>query len=208
MKNSTVTERSLLKAVEAWSDLMNEGARLSLDVLGAIGRMPMPGLGDALRGVVPARGKACSCGCDIPPPCWMPQPLGDVTSHVCPGGTASLRIRITNRSATSRTIDLEATGASGVAIAPSALTLGPMEHGVAVASFTLEGTAECGEKHEALVWVRGCRDHVLCWTVKVSDRGADCCHQVEVEDGPELVHHWYDHFYCQRPCTHAAGGGR
>jgi hypothetical protein len=24
---------------------------------------------------------------------------------------------------------------------------------------------------------------------------------VEVEDCPDLIHHWYDHFYCDRPCT-------
>jgi hypothetical protein len=23
-----------------------------------------------------------------------------------------------------------------------------------------------------------------------------------VEDCPDLLHHWYDHFYCNRPCTH------
>jgi hypothetical protein len=21
-----------------------------------------------------------------------------------------------------------------------------------------------------------------------------------VEDCPDLIHHWYDHFYCPRPC--------
>jgi hypothetical protein len=24
--------------------------------------------------------------------------------------------------------------------------------------------------------------------------------EVEIEDCPDLIHHWYDHFYCERPC--------
>jgi hypothetical protein len=209
MKNSTTTDRPLQKAVEALSDLITEGTRLGLDALDSIGRMPMPELGDVLRRFASATGRVSSCGCHIPPPCWMPQSLGELTSHVCPGGTATLRIRITNRSATSRTIVLEATGpASGVTITPGTLTLGPMEHGVAVASLAVPATADCGEAHVTTIWVRGCQDHYLCWKVKVAERGVDVCHQIHVEDGPDFIHHWYDHFYCERPCRHGTGANR
>jgi len=53
-----------------------------------------------------------------------------------------------------------------------------------------------------LVWIRGCVDHVVRWTVKSSRRGSDCCHELEIDDCPDYVHHWYDHFYCPRPCRH------
>jgi hypothetical protein len=36
----------------------------------------------------------------------------------------------------------------------------------------------------------------------------DCCHcrcsghrEVEIFDEPDYVHHWYDHFYCEHPCS-------
>jgi hypothetical protein len=62
--------------------------------------------------------------------------------------------------------------------------------------------AATGQEYEVLLWVRGCQNHYLRWTLKVANRGASCCHEVEVEDCPDLIHHWYDHFYCERPCTH------
>ena len=33
----------------------------------------------------------------------------------------------------------------------------------------------------------------------VTNRGG--CHEVRVSDGPDHVHHWHDHFYCNRPCA-------
>jgi hypothetical protein len=26
------------------------------------------------------------------------------------------------------------------------------------------------------------------------------CPEVEVDDCPDNIHHWYDHFYCERGC--------
>jgi len=28
---------------------------------------------------------------------------------------------------------------------------------------------------------------------------------IEIEDCPDLIHHWYDHFYCPRPCLGGTG---
>jgi hypothetical protein len=26
------------------------------------------------------------------------------------------------------------------------------------------------------------------------------CNEVEINDCPDMIHHWYDHFYCHRHC--------
>jgi hypothetical protein len=125
-----------------------------------------------------------------------------VTSHVCAGGTATLRIEITNCGAVPRTYKAEVGGGpSGVTVSPAALVLGPMERGAIVVSAAVPADAGSDYRHQYL-WVRGCYDHYARWTVRVTARGADCCHELEVEDCPDLIHHWYDHFYCQHPCMH------
>jgi hypothetical protein len=149
----------------------------------------------------PATRKSAQCGCDIPPPCWAPQPMGDVDSAVCPGATATVRIHVTNCGATARTINIQAVG-SGVTITPASLPLGPMERGRVVVSVTLPADADLGSRREVLVWVRGCHDHYLRWTIHASPQ-PDCeCDDIHVSDCPDYVHHWYDHFYCDRPCVH------
>jgi len=143
-----------------------------------------------------------SCGCKIPPPCWMPQSADCVVSHVCPGSTASLCIRITNCSAADRTINFDDAGKNVVTFNPNVLTLSPMETGV-VAATLVSSAGACEESEQfALVWIRGCKDHYVRWTVKtVKRRVTSCCHEICVEDCPDFIHHWYDHFYCVRPCT-------
>jgi hypothetical protein len=149
----------------------------------------------------PAKGKSTSCGCDIPPPCWAPQPIGDVDSGVCPGATATVRIHVTNCGATTRTMTFQAVG-TGVTITPASLPLGPMERGKVVASVTLPADADLGSRREVLVWVRGCHDHYLRWTIYAASRAECGCEEVHVSDCPDYVHHWYDHFYCDHPCLH------
>ena len=201
MKDAASAEGPLGQVTEALGDLIARGTRIGLDVLAALGRMPLPALDDVLRGAASRAVPHASCTCHIPPPCWAPQPLGELASHVCPGAAATLRIRVTNCGAAKRTFRFEATGAAaGVTLAPATLILGALERGQAVASVAVPATASCGEEQEALIWVRGCQDHVLRWRIRVAARGVDSCHQIDVEDCPDLVHHWYDHFYCQRPC--------
>lgn len=88
---------------------------------------------------------------------------------------------------------------------PDALTLGLWERGTVIASLAIPAKAGVGEEREGLIWVRGDRDHVLRWTVRVTAHAGNCCHQVDVADCPDLVHHWYVHFYCERP---GSGGSR
>ena len=83
--------------------------------------------------------------------------------------------------------------------------LGLWERGTVIASLAIPAKAGVGEEREGLIWVRGDRDHVLRWTVRVTSHAGNCCHEVDVADCPDLVHHWYIHFYCERP---GSGGSR
>jgi hypothetical protein len=155
-----------------------------------------------------ARLPAASCSREIPPPCWMPRELGERASHVCPGQTATICLRIVNCGASSRTVTVETgTDDDGVSITNSPLQLGAMEEGTVLVSYT--GAADCrqGDPRRLLIWVRGCREHLLRWTVTVTvgRRATGSCHHVDVEDCPDHVHHWYDHFYCEHPCRATHG---
>lgn len=200
---STSTGRG---AAAGLAGLMDTAVRMGEDLLDALQGRRATGLVSTLQRSVPRLPMAPrGCGCDIPPPCWVPRELGEVRSRVCAGGTATLRVRVTNCGASARQIAVEARpDAAGVTIDPPALALGPLERGVVVASLVIPAKAGVGEEREALIWVRGCHDHVLRWTVRVASRAGDCGHEIEVEDCPDLVHHWYDHFYCGRPCSHGA----
>ena len=187
--SSKTTSLSLADAAEAVGDLLGQGAKLGMGLLGSV-TLPLPR-------------KSCGCSCDIPPPCWAPQPLGDVTTRVCPGNKAVVRINVTNCGARERAIDVEATNAA-VAVDPASLKLGPMEQGLVVLSLEVPAGAAEGETQKGVVWVRGCKEYFFRWTLEVACKATSCCVDIDVEDCPDLVHHWYDHFYCQRPCLHRA----
>lgn len=182
--------------IEAMGELLERGVQAGTSLLGA-GTSLLETLGAS-----PLAPKLGSCSCEIPPPCWMPRELTPVTSHVCAGATASLRVRVTNCSPGRTTVSLEASGpeAQKVALTPASISLGPLERGVLTATHATPANASRGMELEALIWVRGCVDHVVRWTVKTSSRGGDSCHEVDVQDCPDYLHHWYDHFYCARPC--------
>ena len=181
------------------ADTIRSGARRGGDLLASVAGSPM--LGELAGRVMPG-----GCSCDIPPPCWLPKSLGEVRSAICAGGTAVLRFRITNCAMEERTVRVEVAGGgkADVKLTPAQLALGPMERGVVTATLGLPATASSGEEREALIWVLGCHDHYVRWTVRASG-GSDSCHELVVDDCPDYVHHWYDHFYCQRPCP---GHGR
>ena len=178
---------------QASSMLIEEGVRVADQGLRAVGSVI-----SGLAAMLPRR----SCGCDIPPPCWMPVALGRVVSNVCPGGRAMVRLQVTNCSMTPREITAESS--AGVAITGSPLVLGPMVSGTITALIDIPPEANEGPMEERLLWVHGCRDHFLRWVVRVRSRGLDSCHEVELEDCPDFTHHWYDHFYCERGCAHSS----
>jgi hypothetical protein len=184
------------------SELLDEGLRLGADMMDTIGRTRLGEVAGSLQRMAPAMR---SCGCDVPPPCWMPKALGELTSHVCPGGVATVRLVVTNCSMTARVVDLHATGADAgvVKITPDKAVIEPMDQAVFVATLAVPANApECGSR-TALLWIAGCHLHWLRWTVDVHARGGHACHELRIDDCPDLVHHWYDHFYCQRPCPHS-----
>jgi hypothetical protein len=186
--------------VDRIGDLLERGMTAGSSMLDSLAtrarRLPQAGMGAML---VPRVG---ACSCDIPPPCWMPRELRPVTSYVCPGGRAVLRLRVTNCSIERNRVDVDASGehAGAVKVSPSDVSLDPLERRVVTATVDVEAETAAGTEREILLWVRGCVDHVVRWTVKVSRRGGDACHELDVEDCPDYVHHWYDHFYCARPC--------
>lgn len=199
----------LSETTDAVVDLYKLGMRLGLETLESLNanwmsmtnRMLSPSTLDCLKPEMTIR--RSSGGCRIPPPCWAPQPIGTVVSHGCQGGTATVRLRITNCSVKRRNITVDAVGkVSGVTVTPSNLVLDPMEHDYVAASVMIPADSATGTSYELILWVHGCQDHYLRWTVRVASRGVSCCHEIEVDDCPDLVHHWYDHFYCERPCFH------
>jgi hypothetical protein len=197
------------QTMTTFANLVEQSTILSVDLLNSLTRnMPNLDFSSVKMPTIPNLDLSSmkmptvpSCACKIPPPCWMPQNAGCVVSHVCPGSPAVLCIRITNCGSTDRTINFDDAAKNAVTFQPSVLTLGPMETGVVTATLaSSSGACEEGEQ-TALVWIRGCKDHYVRWTVKTVKRGAACCHEIAVEDCPDFTHHWYDHFYCARPCT-------
>jgi hypothetical protein len=203
MKETSSGTRPLEEMAAAFSDLFEQGLNTGMDFLRSLS-----GTGMSMTRGMTAMGTSCMprfqmparC-CDVPAPCWMPVELGDLTTHVCAGGTATLRVQVTNCGLSTRTIRIEAKGdLASVNVNPTTLSVDSMAHRVSVVSIAVPADASCGQEFEELVWVHGCREHFLRWTIKVARRGADCCHEIEVSDCPDLIHHWYDHFYCDRPC--------
>jgi hypothetical protein len=151
------------------------------------------------------QGAQRSC-CDIPPACWLPRPLGEIRSFVCAGGKASVRIRVTNCQPQASHVEAafaEAATANNVnpgKVVPEAATVGPMERKSFTASYDVPTDASKGQEIETLLWVRGCNAYYLRWVVEVMENASECCHEIKVDDCPDYVHHWYDHFYCDRPC--------
>jgi hypothetical protein len=143
-----------------------------------------------------------ACGCEIPPPCWYPRHAGDVRSYACAEHEARLRVRVHNGAPQAATFTVECDTADGIEIDEATFQLGPMERKTVVIKLT------AGEhERDHLVWVRGCYDHYIRWTVGGSCRCGDACHEIDVADAPDYLHHWYDHFYCHRPCpSHREAG--
>lgn len=140
--------------------------------------------------------------CEIPPPCWMPRSAGEIHSLVCPGGTAVLQIRVTNCQArASRVQAAFAKADAATTVSPSELLLGAMERGRFSAKVAVADDACKGEQKEYLLWVRGCNAHFVRWIVEPASGVSSSCHEVDIDDCPDMVHHWYDHFYCDRPCS-------
>src|SRR5262249_43969322 len=151
---STSTRRGAADGLVA---LMDAAFRVGEDLLDALQGRRTTGLVSTLQRAVPRLPMAAlGCGCEIPPPRWVPRQLGEVRSRGCAGGTATVRMRVANCGGGARQIAVEARAdAAGVTVDPPRLALRPLERGVVVASLSVPAKAGVGEEREALIWVRG-----------------------------------------------------
>jgi hypothetical protein len=182
---TTLADRLVNAGTQLVSDSVQRGMRTGLDAVESM------------------RDRRTACACEIPPPCWYPRHAGDVHSLVCAGGRAILRVQVENCGPRPATVTVAGGDKADFEVENGTLELGPMERETAVVRLDVSS----GE-HDELVWVRGCHDHFIRWTVTETRLGRDACHEVEVKDCPDYLHHWYDHFYCVHPCPGHAGRER
>lgn len=73
---------------------------------------------------------------------------------------------------------------AGVVLHPDALTLGLWERGTVIASLATPAKAGVGEEGEGLIWVRGDRDQVLRWSVRVTSHAGNTCMSTSTAERP------------------------
>jgi hypothetical protein len=142
---------------------------------------------------------ACSCGHHRA--CWMPDERRPLRSRVSGCGTARVTIEVRSCGLAERDVFVAATGAdAGLAHgSPSSARVGAFDTAELVAEVDLpEGQSTA----HLLLWVRGCHDTVIPWTVSSSDDDCDgrSSHTVRIDDCPDTHHHWSDHFAQPKPC--------
>jgi hypothetical protein len=83
---------------------------------------------------------------------------------------------------------------------PTTLILDAMERATILVTVQAPKTAQLGQHFSGPLIVRGCLDHFARVDITIADcAGSNCC-DIDVADCQDQVHHWYDHFYCARPC--------
>ena len=174
MSNSTLGP-SLGEAVMLVRNLFGHSAQIGKEILGALGQSSSKALCDTIQGRTPFGALGGCDTCEVPPSCWEPQPLGQVTSFVAPGGQATVRFRVTNCGFVSRTISFDANkSVFDVTFSPSSLALGPLERGVVSTALKMPAEAKPGAEQELILIVRGCKIYYLLWVIKVADCGVIC----------------------------------
>lgn len=145
--------------------------------------------------------------CDLPPPCWAPRLIKQVANYIRPGANATIRLRITNGGMSTRNITVEVAGkpedVAQIQITPPSVLLTSMEREWVTVSFAAPADAAEWSNREVLVWVRGAQNHYARWIIGIEPIGKDIRHELLVEDAPDFVHRWSDHFYC----NHSVPGG-
>ncbi|MCC6316995.1 MAG: hypothetical protein IT361_04815 [Gemmatimonadaceae bacterium] len=146
--------------------------------------------------------RAGSCGCEVPPPCWEPRHAGTCRLEVPPGGTATVRVHVANCGWGRQVVAVTALGklAAWLTFTPTALVLDPQESATFLVTVHVPDKVPIGQRLSAPLIVRGCNNHFVRLEVLVTDCAGRTCCDVAIDDCPDHVHHWYDHFYCPRPC--------
>jgi len=184
---------------------MNTSDRASTRALGdtiaALYNVPIQ-LASAVSGGLASRQ---SQGCEIPPPCWEPRPAGRCQLDLPPGATATIRVHVTNCGWARQVVGITATGrlAGIVKLEPTTLIVEPQDQATFKVSVHLPDKVPAGEVLSGALLVRGCLDHFARVTVRVAECASATCCDIQVQDCPDHIHHWYDHFYCPRPCRNS-----
>lgn len=199
-------QSAITAAFQAAENLLEAGANVSTSLLNLLSSGTPPALGGVVNwasNVSPGG----DCACHIPPPCWMPRILHEVVSYGVVGNKASLTFMITNESMTARSIQVfTTTPIPGLSLTSTTVSLAAMARTEVTMTYTIPAGTTSDPGTEILLWIRGCRLHFLRWVVKLGTLSADTDQEIRVKDGPENLHHWYDHFYCQHPCLEQRDG--
>jgi hypothetical protein len=176
----------------------SSASRAFADAIAALLGAPTQ-LASALTTSLPQR---LSGGCEIPPPCWEPRPIGRCELLLPPGGSGTVRVHVENCGWSRQLVGITAGGwlASWLTFEPTTLMVGPQERAAIRVIVRVPDSATAGQSVAGPLLVRGCLDHVAHLTVRVAECSQPPCCDLFVRDCPDHVHHWYDHFYCPRPC--------
>jgi len=203
MKNESCsrTTASTDKMMSSMTEMMSSQAEL----IGGIFTIMAQSAGQLIRSVLQnATAQKTSSCCEIPEPCWMPAKIADIECSLCSCSRGTVRLNVTNSDFQPRSYNVVAAGknANLVSFDVGTFTLGPKERRTVTATFdaTFDDDGKCPDALEALIWVLGCRNRYLRWTIHHGHRDEPCCFEFEVNDGPDNVLHWYDHFYHPRQC--------
>ncbi len=160
-------------------------------------------LAAAMAGTLAQRSFAS--GCEIPAPCWEPRHAGTCRLEMTPGSAATVRVHVSNCGWSRQVVAITAMGkmAGWMTFSPTSLFLDPQEVATITVTVHLAPTASMGQRFAAPIIIRGCVDHFVRIELSVADCAGKSCCDVAVSDCADNMHHWYDHFYCARPCRTA-----
>jgi len=145
------------------------------------------------------------CSPRIPTPCWLPEDLGDLRVEIDREGTARLTVRVRNKDGQPRQVTAHVTGAGSQFVAPvnGSVSVPAFGYGTFNFTVTVPASAPVGTYVDVNIAIDGCRRHVMNWRVDAlekCDPEAKSLEEIVVCDGADQIHHWYDHFYCERRC--------
>ncbi|MEO7104470.1 MAG: hypothetical protein ABI311_13810 [Gemmatimonadaceae bacterium] len=142
-------------------------------------------------------------GCAIPAPCWEPKHAGDCAMQLRPGQKALISVHVTNCGWIRQMVTVTGMGklAGWLSFAPTVLVLDAQERATFAVQLKVPEDMSVGKRLSGPLLLRGCRDHFVRLDVTVSDCGGMAVCDVAINDCADNVHHWYDHFYCPRPCN-------
>jgi hypothetical protein len=202
-------ETAVNAAFKAAENLLEAGAKVSTNLLNLLSSGTPGALGGLVNWAANASPGGDCAPCHIPPPCWMPRILRQRVSCGAVGNEASLTFVITNESMAARSIQVfTTTPMAGLSPASTTVNLAAMARKEVTITYTIPAGTTSNPGTEILLWIRGCRLHFQRWIVKLGTVSADTDQEVRVKDGPENLHHWYDHFYCAHPCLEQRDGSR